>query len=54
MRKYSVDQEQLEAIRNGEMQLPNLKKLKQAEDRIAGKKQFEMQAIKEDEADRSY
>jgi len=35
MRKYSVDQEQLEAIRNGDNPMPNMKKLKQAEGKLA-------------------
>jgi hypothetical protein len=45
MRKYSVDQEQLEAIRNGEQPV-GIKKLKQAESRLA-KKEFEMAEIAE-------
>jgi hypothetical protein len=46
MRKYSVDQEQLEAIRNGEVPT-GMKKLKQAESRLA-KKEIELAAIAED------
>lgn len=53
MRKYSVDQEQLEAIKNGETPLPNMKKLKQAEGRLAAK-EMEMSEIREDDADVSH
>jgi len=45
MKKYSVDQEQLEAIRNGEQPV-GIKKLKQAESKLA-KKEFEMAEIAE-------
>jgi hypothetical protein len=49
MRKYSVDQEQLDAIRNGEVTLKvkTLKKLNEVESRLA-KKEIEMAEIVED------
>jgi hypothetical protein len=46
MRKYSVDQEQLEAIRNGDNPMPNMKKLKQAEGKLVAQ-EIEMAEIKE-------
>lgn len=51
MRKYSVDQEQLEAIRNGETALPGMKQLKAAEGRLAAQ---EMSEIREEDADLSH
>lgn len=51
MRKYSVDQEQLEAIRKGETELVNIKTLKQAEGRLAAR---EMAKIDEADADQEH
>lgn len=51
MRKYSVDQEQLEALRNGETALPGMKQLKAAEGRLAAR---QMSDIQEEEADLSH
>jgi hypothetical protein len=53
MRKYSVDQEQLEAIRAGENPLPNMKKLKTAEGKLIAQ-EIEMAEIKEEDADQSH